>query len=249
VTCNAALVIRAEAKGMTLHFDYDSMNGSNEVFKDRETGSKWQQTLSTATCGSLKGTHLETCPFLLTKWGEWHRQHPDTLVLKPLPGYAERLPGLNKMINQQWSLAVSNRPGPPGVFGHDDRLPAREMILGLEVGGEAKAFPISILHTARVINDRVGNAPVVVVHQPGADTTTAFDPRLKGRVLKFRAADPDADRLVDSETHSTWNAYGLCLSGKLKGSQLQPLVLEPEFWFAWSEFRPKTEVYTVRNRH
>src|SRR5579862_2834807 len=234
---------------MTLHFDYDSMVGANEMFKDRETGSKWQQTLSAATSGPLKGTHLEMYPFLLTQWGEWRKQHPDTQVLKPLPGYVDRLPGTNKLINQQWSLAVSNRPAPPGAFGHDNRLSPREMILGLEVGGEAKAFPLSALHAARVINDRIGHAPVVVVHQPASGTTTAFDSRLKGRILKFRAADRDADALVDLETHSTWNAYGLCLSGKLKGSQLKPLVLEPEFWFAWSEFRPNTEVYRVSDSH
>jgi len=234
---------------MTLHFDYDSMAGSNEVFKDRETGSKWQQTLSVATSGPLKGTQLELYPFLLTRWGEWRKQHPDTLVLKPLPGYAELMPGLNKFINQQWGLAVSDKPAPPGAFGHDNRLPPREIIVGLEIGDESKAFPLSILHNARVINDTFGKTPVLIVHQPGSDTTTAFDARVNGKFLKFRAADSEADRLVDLETRSTWNAYGLCISGKLKGSQLKPLVLEPEFWFAWSEFRPKTEVYGVPNEH
>jgi Protein of unknown function (DUF3179) len=234
---------------MALHFDYDSMVGSNEVFKDRETGSKWQQTLSTATSGPLKGTHLEFYPFLLTQWGEWRKQHPDTLVLKPLPGYDERMAGMNKFISQEWELGVSNKPAPPGAFGHDNRLPAREMILGLEIGDEAKAFPLSALRTTRVINDRVGKVPVVIVHQPESNTTTAFESRLNGRVLKFQAADTGADQLVDLETHSTWTAYGLCLSGKLKGSQLKPIILEPEFWFAWSEFRPKTEVSAVPSDH
>jgi Protein of unknown function (DUF3179) len=234
---------------MALHFDYDSMVGSNEVFKDRETGSKWQQTLSTATSGPLTGTRLELYPFLLTQWGEWRKQHSDTLVLKPLPGYEERMVGMNKFINQGWQLAVSNKPAPPGAFGHDDRLPAREMIVGLEIAGEAKAYPMSALRMARVINDKVAKAHVLIVHQPGSDTTTAFDPRLNGKTLKFQAVDPDADQLVDLETHSTWNAYGLCLSGKLKGSRLKPIILEPEFWFAWSEFRPKTEVYAVPSGH
>jgi hypothetical protein len=230
---------------MALHFDYDSMVGSNEVFRDRQTGSKWQQTLSTAISGPLKGTHLELYPFLLTQWGEWRKQHPDTLVLKPLPGYEERMAGMNKLISQGWELAVSNKPAPPGAIGHDNRLPAREMILGLEIGDEAKAFPLSALRTVRVINDRVGKVRIVIVHQTDSNTTTAFESRLNGRVLRFQAADAKADQLVDLKTHSTWNAYGLCLSGKLKGSQLKPIIFEPEFWFAWSEFRPKTEVYAV----
>jgi Protein of unknown function (DUF3179) len=238
-------VLRAEADGKMLHFDYDSMAGSNEVFKDRETGSKWQQTLAMATSGPLKGTHLAIYPFVLTRWGEWRKQHPDTLVLKPLPGYAEHMPGLNKFINQQWSAVVSGKPAPPGAFGRDSRLPAREIILGLEIGRDTKAYPLSALRKRRVINDRVGRALVLIVHQPQSDTTTAFDARLEGKTLNFQAADPGANRLLDLETHSTWNAYGLCLSGKLKGARLKPLTLEPEFWFAWSEFRPGTKVYGI----
>lgn len=237
-------MIRAEANGKQLHFDTDGVVGLNEVFKDRETGSHWQQSLSTATSGPLKGTHLELYPFLLTQWGEWRKQHPDTQVLKPLPGYAERMPGMNKFISQQWSLGISDtRPAPSGAIGHDTRLGPREIVLGLQVNRGEKAYPLSALRKERLINDRVAGTPVVVVHQPASDTTTAFDSTLKGKVLKFRAADAEADRLVDLETHSTWNAYGLCASGKLKGSQLKPLILEPEFWFAWSEFHPKTDVY------
>jgi hypothetical protein len=239
-------VIRAEAKGQQLHFDYDSMVGSNEVFKDRETGSLWQQTLSTATSGPLKGTRLEVYPFLLTQWSEWKKQHPDTLVLKPLPGYADHLAGMNKFISQRWSAgSTDTRPAPKGAFGSDDRLKPREIILGLQLSGGEKAYSLTSLRKEPVINDRVGGMSVVVVHQRASDTTTAFDPRLRAKVLTFQAADNEADRLVDRETHSTWNAYGLCLSGKLKGSQLKPLILEPEFWFAWSEFHPRTDVYGV----
>jgi hypothetical protein len=49
--------------------------------------------------------------------------------------------------------------------------------------------------------------------------------------------------LVDRETGSRWNAYGLCIAGPLKGSRLESLVLEPEYWFAWSEFHRDTAVH------
>ncbi len=150
---------------------------------------------------------------MLTQWGEWRKQHPDTLVLKPLPGYAEQMPGMNKFISQQWTLAFSTRPAPPGAFGHDTRLGPREIILGLQVGGGEKAYPLSALRTERVINDRVPARSIVVVHQPESNTTTAFESTLKDRVLRVQAADAEADRLVDLQTHSTWNAYGLCTSG------------------------------------
>jgi len=235
-------VLRAEAKGQALHFDYDSLIGGSEVFKDRETGSRWQQALATAISGPLQGIHLALYPFLLTTWGEWNKQHPNTLVLKPETGYAERMAAVNKVINQGVSGVG---PAPAGAFSHDHRLRPRETVLGLEVGEEAKAFPLSVLRKVRVVNDKVGGTSVVIVHQPTSDTTTAFDALLRGGALKFRPADREANKLFDLETHSSWNAYGLCLSGRLKGSQLKSLILEPGFWFAWSEFHPKTNLYSL----
>jgi len=71
---------------------------SSRTAKPAATGSK--QPLE-AVSGPLKGTHLTPYPFLLTTLDEWHKQHPDTLVLKPLPGYADRLAAINKVINQR----------------------------------------------------------------------------------------------------------------------------------------------------
>jgi Protein of unknown function (DUF3179) len=239
-------VFRAEANGQTLEFDPDGLVGGNEVFKDRETGSRWQQSSLEAISGPLKGTHLQLYPFLLTRWANWRKLHPDTLVLKPMPGYAERLAAKNKVINQ----GVFGMPGPApkGAFGHDHRLGPRDMIVGLEADGQTKAYPMSALQQLRVVNDQVGRDPVLIVHQPASDTTTGFLAEENGKPLRFRAADARADRLIDAETHSTWNAYGQCLAGKLKGTRLRRLTLEPEFWFAWSEFHPKTALYVPAKR-
>jgi Protein of unknown function (DUF3179) len=235
-------VFRAEIKHQHLHLEYDSMVAANEVFKDGETGSRWQQSTGEAISGPLKGTHLELYPFLRTTWGEWRKQHPETLALKPLPGYAENLAGMNRLITR---AKLGEGAAPKGAQGHDDRLRPRETVAGLRIGNETVAFPFSELRKARVVNYPLGGAPVVVVHQPSSDTTTAFVARAKGKVLKFQAADADASSLVDLQTHSTWNAYGLCLKGPLKGTRLKPLVLEPEFWFAWSEFHPRTKVFSA----
>jgi hypothetical protein len=33
------------------------------------------------------------------------------------------------------------------------------------------------------------------------------------------------------------------------GTHLKPLILEPEFWFAWSEFHPQTQLYSAGTTH
>jgi hypothetical protein len=63
--------------------------------------------------------------------------------------------------------------------------------------------------------------------------------------LRFDAANTGAPVVTDRETHSTWNACGLAVRGSLKGTQLKPLTLIPEFWFAWSQFRPGTRLFST----
>jgi hypothetical protein len=242
--CNTGLVFRAQVKGRTLHFQYDRMVGANEVQKDLETGTSWQQATGEAIDGPLKGTRLTLYPVVRTTWGEWRKRYPRTLVLKPLPGYAERMPNQSKRIKEVTRLGPTGAPN--GALVVDRRLPARETVAGLEVGRETVAYPFSALRIARVVNDRVGGLPIVIVHQPSSDTTTAFDARSKGKVLTFQAANDDASSVIDLDTRSTWNAYGLCLAGPLKGTQLKHVILVPQFWFAWSQFHQGTRVFTAR---
>jgi hypothetical protein len=130
-----------------------------------------------------------------------------------------------------------------GVLRTDKRLPPKTMVLGLDAGGANEAFPLNALRQTKVINETLGSEPILVVHQPSSDTTTAFSTRLNGKTLKFTAANSEATELTDVETHSRWDPYGHCVSGRLAGSNLQSLILEPEYWFAWSEFHPDTTIY------
>jgi hypothetical protein len=232
-------VFRAEGHGKELHFENAGVIGGNEVFRDKETGSRWQQSSLEAFSGPMKGEHLKLRAFLLTNWGEWQKLHPDTLVLKPLPGYAERIPEVNKRV-QEGLLQRGNAPD--GVLRTDSRLPPKTMILGLDVEGVNKAFPLNALRQTRVVNDTLGQTPILIVHQPGSDTTTAFLARLNGNQLTFTAANPEATELID-QTHSRWDPYGHCIAGKFKGSDLESLIIEPEYWFAWSEFHPDTAIF------
>ena len=236
-------MFRAEAKGQALRFDNAGIAGGNEVFKDRQTGSRWQQSSLKAISGPLKGTHLGLYPFLLTSWAEWRRLHRDTLVLKPLPGYAGRIAAKNEEIRRGLS---SGGPWPSDVTYRDARLQPKTMVLGLDVNGETMAFPLAALQKVKVATVQLGGKPVVVVHQPSSDTTTAFIAQARGRTLSFKVSNPEATRLIDEQTGSEWDAYGACLAGPLKGAVVEPLILEPEYWFAWSEFHRGTKIYSTR---
>jgi hypothetical protein len=236
-------VFRAEAKGKPLVLDNSDVVDGNEVFKDRETGSRWQQSSLEAISGPLRGEHLKLYPFLLTSWEEWRRLHPDTLVLKPLPGYADRIAAKNEQIKKG---LTGEGAAPDGVTYRDERLKPKTMVLGLDVDGANKAFPLEALRRVHIVNDSLAGTPVVIVHQPRSDTTTAFVAKAGGRTLTFTASNTDATELVDRETESRWDAYGRSVAGQLKGSTLEPLILEPEYWFAWSEFHRDTAIYSPK---
>ena len=135
--CNTGLVFRAEVKGRTLHFQYDRMVGANEVQKDMETGSSWQQATGEAIDGPLKGTRLKLYPVVRTTWAEWRARHPHTVVLKPLPGYAERMPSRSRRIKDVTRAGPEGSPN--GALALDTRLPARETVAGLVSGRETVA--------------------------------------------------------------------------------------------------------------
>ncbi|MEJ0098764.1 MAG: DUF3179 domain-containing (seleno)protein [Pseudomonadota bacterium] len=241
--CNVGAVYRRNLDGLVLHFDYDSMVFANEVQKDRETGSRWQQALGEAIDGPLKGKRLTPYLFTRTSWGEWKRQHPGTLVMQPQPGYAALMPLMDRLSKGAY-VGEGEAPA-KSAFPGDYRVRPRELVAGLQLGTAQKAYPFSALRAVHVVNDQIGGKPVLIVHQPGSDTTTAFVPRARGRTLTFDATGDDATGLIDRETHSHWTAYGKATAGSMKGAQLERLMPVPQFWFAWVQFHPQTELFTA----
>jgi len=61
----------------------------------------------------------------------------------------------------EFDMAVHEVPvDPPLVAADDARLADEELVLGIERGGEAVAFPISTLANFEVLNSRIGELPV-----------------------------------------------------------------------------------------
>lgn len=236
-------MFRAEADGKALTFDLAGLIGMNFVMKDRQTGSRWQQATGECFEGALEGQRLELYPFLLTTWKEWRRRHPDTLALLPEPELADQYQRVARMAQRRRSGGRRGRRL-QGVLREDKRLPTHEQVMGLEVGGGHKAYPLEVLKQQAVVEDQVGTEPVLVVYNAPTETTTAFSRRLDGRVLSFQARESSRLQFSDAGTGSVWNSYGECISGELKGWKLEPLIPLPSFWFSWAEFFPETELYT-----
>ena len=122
-----------------------------------------------------------------------------------------------------------SRAGRPFLFRGeiDQRLDsAVDHVLAAIIGDSAKAYPFEILREQRVINDSIGDRPIVVFFQSGVasalgdsvidsarDIGTAgmYEASFDGEVLQF-AAKPDG-AFTDAQTQSTWNAFGEAIDG------------------------------------
>lgn len=179
---------------------------------DHETGSIWSQPWGRAIQGPLKGVQLNLLPFQLTTWENWKQAHPETLV----------------MINDVDRLG-SRRQG----FQPD-------FVIGLVLGQQAKAYYYTDTLEAEVINDILGDIPIVL--WTSDEIFYAYVREVGGRTLTFRT---EGSVLVDEETGSSWDlSRGLATSGPLQGEGLRAVPCLSSFDWAWEDFYPDSEFYS-----
>ncbi|MBI4596676.1 MAG: DUF3179 domain-containing protein [Candidatus Tectomicrobia bacterium] len=136
---------------------------SNVLLYDHQTESLWSQLKEMAVSGPLAVKKLQKFPSRRATWKTWQSENPDTTVLSRDTGY-----------NRDY--AVDPYEGYYRALGFwfpigDVRtdLSAKEMILGIEVEGKAKAYPLSLLRIKTgVLKDKLGNRTIEVeVSQDG----------------------------------------------------------------------------------
>ena len=101
---------------------------------------------------------------------------------------------------------------------------ADEPVISLEIGGEAKAYPLAILIQHEIVNDDLGGVPISVTYCPLCNTSLVFDRRVDGRVLDFgTSGNLRMSDLVmwDRQTQSWWQQItGEAIVGDLTGTKL-----------------------------
>ena len=206
---------------------------SNLLMYDRLTESYWSQALGIAVKGELTGYQLDLVPFDVITWGDWKKLHPETLVLTTDTGH------LRSYATDPYGNYYTEPRIMFPVEYSDDRMHAKEIIIGFNLDETYKAYKQNDIESQTVINDSVGDTSIMLVSfYP--ENSRAFERVIDGEVLEFEYSD---GKLVDTLTNSEWNYDGLAISGKHEGTQLERLPIEPGFWFEWVAFHPNTLVY------
>jgi len=77
----------------------------------------------------------------------------------------------------------------------------------VQLGGEARFYPLSILTRHEIVNDAFGDVPVAVTFCPLCNTAIAYDRRVNGEVLRFGVSGllRNSDLVMwDDSTTSLW---------------------------------------------
>ncbi len=201
---------------------------------DRETGSLWSHLTGEAISGPLSGQRLTIVPSIQTTWGLWRKDRPKAQVLAVSP---------NELRD---SYDGYYRAGDAGIEGRkhkDDRLPTKERVIGVRLGGDVKAYSFSALARVRVVDDVVGGTPLVVVFDGASESGAVYRRDPKGQALDFQPGT-GAMKMIDAQTGSEWDGLaGIATSGPSSGASLEPVPITYAFWFGWADFYPNTDLY------
>jgi len=211
---------------------------SNKLMVDDGSRTLWSNLTGEPVVGRLAASpaRLPPLPVTVTSWGAWRRLHPESTVTVLDDGAGA-------------AYGYSYRPGAAErrrrgvrfpVWQQSDRLPRDEEVFGLRLGGAAKAWPVAALERVGLLEDRVGETPIVLL--AGKDGGIRAYERGHRR-LRRAGSGAIPTQLVD-ERGVSWRLTeeALVVDPPANDPPLARLPGHHAFWFGWFGFYPETEV-------
>ena len=110
-------------------------------------------------------------------------------------------------------------------------------MIGISEKGIAKTYDWNVLVNERLIQDSLPGLPLMIALESDSSSFHVLSRMVDQQALQFSIA---ADSLIDVQTESGWNMYGIATSGPLKGKQLRKIKAYQEFLHSWEQFHPKS---------
>jgi len=126
-------------------------------------------------------------------------------------------------------------------------------VIGLEINGDLRAYPLSILVWHEIVNDNVGGVPVAITYCPLCFTNQVFERVIDGQEVEFGTSGKLYNSnlvMYDRLTESYWSqALGKAITGELTGYQLNIIPFDVITWKDWKNIHPDTIVLTTDTGH
>jgi hypothetical protein len=136
-------------------------------------------------------------------------------------------------------------------------LVSGDRVIGVVLGGAARAYPLRLMNWHEVVNDTLGGVPIAVTYSPLCDSAVVFRRERAGQLREFGVSGllyqsnlVMYDRQPNPAAESLWSQLGLAaIAGPAAGEVLPivPAVVMP--WGTWHAAHPDTSVLAPdRNR-
>ena len=234
--CHTGMVWSRVVDGKTLYFHLAGINNGNALLRDEQTNSVWQQSTGEAIYGPLKGTQLNLVRSDELSFALWKKEQPQGQVLKPNAQFVSEYDpkGWENYVEKTRTVVDTTRSG----------IRPHQLMLGVTVAGENKAYPLEAIFAAKLIQDRVGGMPVLVIVGPDDASIRVFEGtvREKNVALTFAAGSGD-EFMSDTQTGSSWNFQGCAVKGEFAGQCLVEIDSHKDYWFDWMNHHPESGVF------
>ncbi len=128
-----------------------------------------------------------------------------------------------------------------------------DLVIGLRLNGETRAYPLFILVWHEIVNDKIGDAPIAVTYCPLCFTAQVFDRTLTDTETEFGTSGKLYNSnlvMYDRNTDSMWSqALGKAVVGDLTGHELERIPFDLAKWSDWKKLYPDTVVLSTDTGH
>jgi hypothetical protein len=237
---------RAELDAKPMQFVVVTQLENNLVLYDTVSKHLIQQIAGQLSDGRAAGTRLAEYPTVIMPWSAWRALYPETRVFyNPPGGVMDRL--VRRML--RWFLRrqfdpATKRPVFRTIPRFDGRLHPKSEVIGLSHQGIQKAYALEALRGRQVVNDQLGDLPVVLVCDTARDIVEVFERTTQEQVLTFAPSPTHAAfSFQDGTTGSVWNIKGEAIDGPAQGQRLKPVAHASRvLWMIWYNYFPDTLV-------
>ena len=220
--CRTGRVFEPVVNGKKEKFRLVGMDHFNAMLEDATTKSWWRQVTGEAITGELKGQQLPEVHSTQTSLADWLQLNPNSLIMQADENFIRSYDSTFKF---ESGASKSKLTGTDSLSWKD-----KSWVIGVKAGKESKAYDWNQLKKEKLIQDKIGATPILIVLSKNDKSFFAFQ----------RPNDNSIFNLSDDTLLFENHKYRIDGKGIDTSFSLKPLPASQEFWHSWRTFNPGT---------
>ncbi len=202
---------------------------------DRASDSYWSQIALECVHGNNIGQEATTIHVIETTWATWKKAYPDSDIMNTDTGFSRnysRFPYNDYITNNDFILFPLDNT--------DDRLPAKERVLGVLGKETERAYQLSAFKTGKAITDQLDDQDIIIVGSENENYVVAFE---KGQLGEIEYVANALPVIAEDDNGNRIQMNGEITRGPLSGTRLSPTRSFIGYWLSFGAFYEEIEIY------